>query len=388
MDLPGFVNPPAKETAMPHPRRTCPLALVVLLLALAPAHGQDQPPSSPGETASPPFPFPVQPPPDRPANGAGIDLAPVGTDVAAGALAAPGPNLFGGVLGRMCTTASYNVTWLPEQPVARQPTNLGAEQQSFSITTPLWQDACDELSLSSHVRLDLIQTKAILPTSGMPFPDELWNIGLGTTYRHRFDNGWIAGGSVQFGSASDQPFHSINEINLGLNGFLRIPQGEHNAWLFTLSYSPTAQVPFPIPGVAFNWVPSDRFQATLGVPFSITWRPVDDLTLNLSYMLLTNIRARATYRIWGPVCFYTGYNWTSQGYFLADRTDSRERFLYYDMRVTGGFQANLGAWSLDLSSGYAFDRYYTQARQASLNGQDRVDVGAGPFLSLGVRLRW
>jgi hypothetical protein len=233
-----------------------------------------------------------------------------------------------------------------------------------------------------------MQTHAVLPTSGLIVPDQLWNVGLGANYRHQFDNGWIAGGGIQVGSASDKPFHSIDEMTVGFNSFLRIPQGDRNAWLFTLSYSPTAQIPFPIPGVAFFWAPSDRFQATLGVPFSMTWRPIDDVLLNLSYVPLTNVNARATYRLWGPVRVYAAYHWTNQGYFLAERADTRDRFLYYDMRVVGGVQAVYGAWSVDLSSGYAFDRYYTQANQASLNGQDRVDVGAGPFLSLGIRLRW
>jgi hypothetical protein len=382
---------------MPHRRRTCRgvVALVLLPLSLTAGQAQDQvqppPPVDAPPSVAPSLPVDTGLPQESPAQATtdpSFDPNQFGPGGAGGRGGPGGPNMFSGVVGNMPTLASYTATWLPAQPVKGQFTNLGSEQQNFSFRTPLYQDSVDELSLTSHVGLELIQTKAILPTSGMAFPDELWNIGLGGSYRHLFDNGWIAGGSVQVGSASDRPFNSIHEINVGFSGFLRIPQGEHNAWLFTLSYSPTAQIPFPIPGVAFLWVPSDRFQATIGVPFSMTWRPVDDLVLNLSYVPLTNVNARATYRIWGPLRVYAGYRWTNQGYFLADRQDSRDRFLYYDMRVMSGVQANLGAWSLDLSSGYVFDRYYTEARQASLNGQDRVDVGAGPFLSLGVRLRW
>jgi hypothetical protein len=380
------------------PSRTCPGTLVFLLVLgwLAPAYGQTQP--SPVNNPPPPPPFPVegstllpvqadQPPPPQPANNAAADPFAFLSSGPGGAVGGPGL-MFGRVVGQVPAVVSYNVTWLPEQPVRNQFTNLGTEQQRFSVLAPLYQDSANELSLTSHVGVDLIQTRAVLPTSAMPFPSDLWNVGLGGTYRHLFDNGWIAGGSVSIGSASDKPFNSINEVNLSVTSFLRIPSGEHNAWLFSLSYSPTAQLAFPIPGVAYQWVPNDRFQANLGIPFAIIWRPIDDLLLNLSYVPLTNINARATYRVWGPVRVYTGYHWTNQGYFLADRTDNRDRFLYYDMRVVGGVQANLGAWSLDLSSGYAFDRYYTMAHGASVSGADRVDIGAGPFLSLGVRLRW
>jgi hypothetical protein len=296
--------------------------------------------------------------------------------------------MFGRVVGQLPTTASFQTLWLPSQPVRGQPTSLADEQQNFAFLTPLYQDSTNELAFTTHVRWETIQTHAVLPTTGLPFPDDLWNIGLGGTYRHLFDNGWIAGGSLQVGSASDIPFHSINEMTVGVSGFLRVPWGERDAWLFTLAYSPTSQLPIPIPGVAYSWVPSDRFQANIGVPFSLMWRPIDDLFLNLSYMPLTNVNARATYRLYGPLRLYAGYQWNNQGYFLANRTDKNQRFLYYDMRALTGLQASFGAWSVDLSGGYEFNRYYTQTSNASLNGSDKVDVGAGPFLSLGLRLRW
>ncbi len=364
--------------------------LAALLAWLPSALAQGPPPAMPDlpaiASAGPAEPAPLAP---TPTNNAPSDpysfLAPGSPGSAP--LGGPG-QMFGRVVGQVPPTASFQSLWLPAQPVRSQPTSLGSQQQNFSFLAPVYQDSTNELLFSSHVRWETIQTHAVLPTSRLPFPNDLWNIGLGGTYRHLFDNGWIAGGSLQVGSASDRPFHGIDEMNVGLSGFLRIPWGDRDAWLFSLAYSPTSQLPFPIPGIAYSWVPSDRFQANLGIPFSLTWRPLDDLLLNLSYMPLTNVNARATYRLWGPVRLYTGFLWSNQGYFLAGRADRNERFLYYDMRAVGGVQASFGAWSLDLSSGYVFDRYYTQTTNASLNGGDRVDIGAGPFLSLGLRLRW
>ena len=59
-------------------------------------------------------------------------------------------------------------------------------------------------------------------------------------------------------------------MNVSMNGMLRIPQGEHNAWLFTLMYSPTSQLNFPIPGVAYSWNPSPQFHANIGLPLQMT----------------------------------------------------------------------------------------------------------------------
>ena len=67
-----------------------------------------------------------------------------------------------------------------------------------------------------------------------PLPSELWGVNLGLRYNRQLDDGWITGGGVSIGSASDHPFAGIHEMNVGMNAMLRIPQGEHNAWLFTL----------------------------------------------------------------------------------------------------------------------------------------------------------
>jgi hypothetical protein len=285
--------------------------------------------------------------------------------------------------------ADYRVTWYPDEPVRGQPTNLGYVQQDLGVTVPFWQDCANEVTGHLNVRSEIFHTGAVFPDTGQPFPSELWNIRAGASYRHLFDNGWIAGVSGSFGSASDVPFHSINELTVGVNGFLRIPQGEHNAWLFSLSYSPTSELPIPIPGVAFVWHPSDNFAANIGLPFMLMYRPIDDLTLDFSYILLTNVHARATYRIDKPLHVYVGFDWQNESYYPVDRPDDRERLFYYDKRLTTGVRYNLNSHvTFDLSGGYVFDRFYFEGQSYSDHNNNRIDVGDGPFLSLQLQARW
>jgi hypothetical protein len=285
--------------------------------------------------------------------------------------------------------AEYGATWFPSEPVAAQSTNLGYVEQNLSLSFPLWQCATEEWSAGALVRNELFQTHAILPDSMQAFPEELWNIRLSTTFRHLFDNGWIGGGTVSVGSASDKPFDSIKEMTAGVNAFLRVPQGEHNAWLFSLAYSSNSQLPIPIPGVAYVWVPNDRFRANIGLPFLVSYRPLDDVTLDFSYMLLTNIHARATYCIRPFLRVYAGYDWQNEGYLLADRANENDIFFYYDQRLTTGVQYLFNRHaSIDLSGGYVFDRFYFQGRSLSDSHQDRIDVGNGPFISLQSQIRW
>jgi hypothetical protein len=375
-------------------------AVWLLLLSAAPAGAQGlqdmaPPPPAPAVLGNPDVP----PPPQLVLPGLPVEQAPVPARIPD---LGPPPELFaptdrgfgdmGGmfspVVGNMVPRADYRFAWFPSEGVRGQATELGYMQHDVSLIVPLWQTNVDALSVSAHVRAEFFTTKAVLVDTMQPFPDELWNVHFNATYRRLFDNGWIAGGGVSFGSASDKPFHSIHEMTAGVNAFLRIPSGEHNAWLFTLSYSPTSELAFPIPGVAYLWQPSPDFRAFIGLPFSLMWRPIEDLTLDLSYMLVRTVHARATYRLCKPARVYVAFDWSNEAYFLADRPNENDRFFYYDKRLSAGVLLNLcpAAW-VDLSAGYVFDRFYFEGRSYNDRNFDRIDVGNGPFLAvrLGVR---
>jgi len=308
----------------------------------------------------------------------------------AGGLGGGAANAFNPRVGSLPSFASYSATWFPDEQVRGQPTTLGFVRQDLSWSTPIWQNSTNDWSTSFHVRDEHFNTGAILPTSNQPFPGDLWNITGSTTYRHQFDNGWIAGVGGTFGSASDMPFHGLNELTAGGNAFLRVPSGDTNAWLFSLSYSTNSQLNFPLPGVAYLYAPSQSFQASLGLPFSVLWRPVDDLLLQATYVPLTNFSARATYRLMKGVRLYTGYTAENENYFRVGRTDPNDRFFYYDNRASAGTQFVFTQWLLlDFSGGYVFNRYFFEGQTlANANSTNRIDVGAGPFVGLHLQMRY
>jgi hypothetical protein len=255
------------------------------------------------------------------------------------------------LVGQAPLHGGYRATWFASEPVMGQPTNLGYVRQEFTVSSPVWQKRNeDEWSVSASVREEFFQTHAILPDTRQAFPEDLWNIRFSTTCRHLFDNGWILGGNVSVGTASDKPFNGLEELTAGINAFLRLPSGEHNAWLFSLSYSPTAQLPFPIPTLAYVWQPSESFRMNIGIPFMLMWQPTENLSLDVSYMLLTTLNARVNYRLGSQMRLYVAYNSESEAYLLADRVESQDRFYDVDQRVSTGAQIFFTKkLSLDLS---------------------------------------
>ena len=143
---------------------------------------------------------------------------------------------FGG--GMLPRTPCDKRDLVSHRPRPRQATNFEMVGQNLSFTHPLWTDAVNAWSLSGGVGNRIIDTDAVLPDAEGPVPTELWNVNLGLRYSRQLGDGWTTSGGVSVGSASDHPFANIGVMNVGMNAMLRIPQGENNAWIFSLCTRP------------------------------------------------------------------------------------------------------------------------------------------------------
>ena len=194
-------------------------------------------------------------------------------------------------------SARYSTIWFPTVPVHGQASDFQMLGEDLSLSHPLWVDPLNALSLTGGIRNRLIDTEAVLPDTGQAIPADLWSVHLGLRYARQLNDGWITGGGVSIGSASDHPFAGIREMDVGMNALLRVPRGEHDAWMFTLMYSPTGELNFPVPGIAYSYNPSPQFHANIGLPLQVVWRPTDAWQFQATYMLLRTVHCKAEYRI-------------------------------------------------------------------------------------------
>ena len=312
--------------------------------------------------------------------------------------AAPGQALlpfgtfFSPVVGKLNGVGSYGLTIYPDRPVEGQSADLGMVQNDLFLLFPVSQSPRHEWSLFTRVREQEFDTEAILPDTHDRFPSELWDVRLGSTYRYQFENTWIGGANVTVGSPSDKPFHSIHEVDASVTGFLRIPQGEKNAWLLSLNYSNNREFlnGVPIPGVAYWWQPIDQLRIIAGFPFaSIDARPTKDLSLHLTYAAIHTIRSRVNYRLLDWLAVHAGFDWINQRYLRADRPANDDRFFYYEKSATGGVRFNVARRvSIDVIGGYAFDRFYFEGENYDDHRRNRIDVAATPIASIRLGARF
>lgn len=340
--------------------------------------GQEGPPG--GSFVAPEILQPAEPPPlPPPSRPAGPPLMLGGP---LGALVRP-------ELGRMPTLAQMSGTYVPAQDVVGQPGELALWQGRFGLVMPLAQDAGREWSALVNVAGDFFDGQAVLPDSGRPLPGELWNVRLGLAHRRLLANGWLAGGMVSLGSASDRPFHAADALAANVSAFTRIPHGDDDGWLLSLFYSTTSELWFPVPGAAYHLVVGEDFQALLGLPFALAWRPAPGWTVDFHYLPVRNVHGRVEYRVARPVSLYAAYDWSNEAWFLEDRANERDRLFLYEMRLTAGVKVFAGRnVSVDLHGGYAFERFLFQGRDFDDSARDRIDLGSGPFVGVRVGCRW
>lgn len=397
-------------------RRTLLLAVITpLVVSALPARTQSQPPEplwtdpaptimatpSEGMPSAPPL-APIVPPQTPPP--AGEPLPPPPTDLTLPP-SEPAPTehahrdttggpmgmggMMGGAMGGGGAPNSYRGFWMPDTSVAGQNTRWGLVGQDLSFMVPVWMSPPDMLALNFRVGQRHIETGAIQPDTQEPYPHDLWNLSAGMFYMRKLDNGWSAGGMLNVGSASDQPFHSIREVNVTTAAFLRMPSGERNAWSFALIYAPMSEIAFPIPGVAYLYNPSDDFRANIGIPLSVFYRPVENWTIDCSYMPIRNIHAKLAYRLAEGYNLFGRYDWNNEGYYLVDRTNWNDRFFIFDQRLSAGLEYKLTkSFGGEFVAGYLFDRSTFEGQMMGSREYNVVGLGAGPYLSATAGLRF
>ena len=285
---------------------------------------------------------------------------------------------------------SLGAFWAPPTPVVGQQATLSMNAEFARVGAPLMAPQEGEplwLGIAKFGRLELA-TEAVLPDSGERVPSQLWLVETGVTHIRPQDDGGTLGGTFLFGTASDQPYAAGRDLTLMAVGFWQKPAANgRDDWSFSVFYSPTSQLPYPLPGVAYVWKPDDTLEAKIGLPGGIEYRPNDDWELSLTYFPLVNVAAVARRRLSEQASLFATYRTDTQIYFLADRLIEEDRFFVFDQRAAIGVERRLaGGFSLESTVSYLFDRTLFQGTSFSSGRRDVVDFDPG--IALAVQLLW
>ena len=280
--------------------------------------------------------------------------------------------------------------WAPAVDVHGQPATLGMNAEFARVAAPLVRPEEGGplwLGIGKFGRLELA-TDAILPDSLQPVPDQLWLVETGVMHVRPLASGGSLGGTFLFGSASDRPYAAGRDLTLMAVAFYNRPaRNDRDEWSFSVFYSPTSQLPYPLPGAAYVWRPDATLEAKIGLPAAIEYRPDDDWTFTANYFPLVNFAATARRRLAENLAFLAYYRTDTQIFFLADRLLNDERLYVFDQRAAVGIEQSLArGFALEFTAAYLFDRKLFQGTNFT---SGRTDVVAfDPGLGLSLQLLW
>lgn len=285
---------------------------------------------------------------------------------------------------------SLGASWLAPAAVSGQPARLAIDAEFARVGVPLAMPVEGRptwIGIGRFGRVGLA-TDAILPDSAAAVPAQLWLVETGVTHVRPRDDGSTIGGTILVGSASDRPFAAFRDMTAMAILFASRPAANgRDDWNASLFYSPTSQLPFPLPGLAYVWRPYDGLEAKLGLPAGLEWAPDDVWSLSLGYTPLVNATAVLRRRLAAGFSAVALYRTDTEIFFLADRTDDQERFYLFNQRVAVGLERILaGGFALEATADYVFDRSLFQGTSFFSGRTDVLAIAPGAGLTL--QLLW
>jgi hypothetical protein len=293
-------------------------------------------------------------------------------------------------VGQLEYGLDFSLNYYPTSEVSDQSSELEVLENRLGAILPLFQSHTNQLALHLSVSRDDFTTDAVLPDSGLKIPDKLWDLRLGSTFKHRFDNGLIMGAGLSIGSAGQDPLEGTEDLYFLGTLTLLVPHSGRNYWIFGVNYSSSRtflkHVPFPI--VAYSYNPGRKWGVTFGLPFLNLWaKPLPDLTLRAGYYPVRSVRASVSYRLFPQVSLFGGFAWSESRHFLNDRVDDDDQLTRLEKKVHAGIRLDLAkAVALEFSGGYAFDRRFYHGQ--GLNDDDGFNIESGWFVGAMVALRY
>lgn len=295
-------------------------------------------------------------------------------------------------LGRLKASAEVETTGFTRQSWHGRDQEMGWLDFAAKGFIPVMQRERLEVSVQPHFSWRSIQGSGYLETDNHALPEDLYEIGVGSTLRMKLNNGWIVGANLDIASPSDKPFASIDEMTLNTTLFAQMPWKEALDLVAMVNLSNDRSVApcVPLPGGGLHYYPSRELDVFVGLPFSSArWQPMDNLTLSMRWLLLRDLHAKVSYRVCGPVSVYASFDWADDIWLRHDRHHDENRLTYEDKRVAAGVRWDFSEYMfIDASAGWAWDRFWYEGDSYADRDRNRIKLEEGCFGQIRVGLRF
>jgi hypothetical protein len=292
-------------------------------------------------------------------------------------------------LGKLPPIALYNMRYYGKENAEGQNASLGMWEQSAAAALPIINQPDQDLAVATFFSQRHLNTDAILPERDVRLPENLYNLLAGPLYRREFASGWIGGASLLLGSTSDKLFNSEHELTVHADIYARVPAKDENSWLFYVDVDNNRSFlrVYPIvPGAGYWYKPSKDLEMLIGAPaMYLNFAPSANTEIKLMYIVTTDVHAKISYNLTERLKLYGVFDWDNEVFARAGRETRRDKLCYYEKTLSAGLHWQVLKYAgVDLTGGYAFDRFFYEAKDYSHRGTDKVDFKDGPFVQIHV----
>ncbi len=280
------------------------------------------------------------------------------------------------------TLAKADVTMHTKADVDGQDTNLGLNEYHTAFSVPVLYKGQNKLMFTVDYDLFDFDTNMRLKNDspskygsaeyGADLPD-MQSLSFMMNYRYDIDessfangffNGSTVGVDVVVDSRSDILFNSIDETNLTALASFRLPIFENQAITVMAGYS--SDFKMPIAGIGYQLNFGKTSYLNIGAPLAMVHINSSDVpgvdterfNFDFNYVLFGDLHTQLSYDIiLGHLQVYTDFEWNTNSWARAGRSDTRARVFYTDCRWGGGVRADfLKYFYAKAEGGWAFAR--------------------------------
>jgi len=144
----------------------------------------------------------------------------------------------------------------------------------------------------------------------------------------------------------------------------------------------------PLPGVAYRQIVDDSLVFVLGLPASqVVWKPIEDLTLEVTYVLPVDFEIRAGYAITDSLELYGSFDSDKDAYDVEGLASNR-RLFFRQRRVEAGIDFSpIDNTTITLAGGLAFDQEFTTGFDTR-DDTTLTELDDEPYVRVGVNFMW
>ncbi len=200
--------------------------------------------------------------------------------------------------------------------------------------------------------------------------------------------GWEVAAVLGVGYAGNNPFADAEALyGMGdIYGTYKLD--EQSSLQVGINYNGNRSIfpDLPLPTVSYTRKVSDEFFYTIGLPISlIQWKPMEKLTLEMSYIPIYTIDATVSYQLTDAVTIFGAFKNRFSSYTIDQDLDNR-RVFFRQRRLEAGVEWKASAnFSVTAAGGFAFDQEFSRG----FDGRDNdtfAELSDEPYLRAAVKI--